>query len=60
MYKIIDIGVSFPPIVYFLALIAAGFGVSVNEDALCIFIGSIFPLIPSTSSSTSSSAFGNL
>lgn len=43
--KVIEIGVSTPPIAYFSALIAAGFGIPVSEDALCIFIGSILPSI---------------
>lgn len=34
-----------PPIVYFLCLMAAGFGVPVSEDAMCIFAGTILPSI---------------
>lgn len=34
-----------PPLVYFLCLIAAGFGVPVSEDAMCIFAGTILPTI---------------
>lgn len=34
-----------PPLVYFLCLIAAGFGVPVSEDAMCIFAGTILPSI---------------
>lgn len=34
-----------PPFIYFLCLIAAGFGVPVSEDAMCIFAGTILPSI---------------
>ena len=36
---------STPPIVYFLALILAGFGVPISEDALCIFAGTLLPTL---------------
>eukprot|EP00560_Eucampia_antarctica_P003797 CAMPEP_0197835612 /NCGR_PEP_ID=MMETSP1437-20131217/26393_1 /TAXON_ID=49252 ORGANISM="Eucampia antarctica, Strain CCMP1452" /NCGR_SAMPLE_ID=MMETSP1437 /ASSEMBLY_ACC=CAM_ASM_001096 /LENGTH=297 /DNA_ID=CAMNT_0043441193 /DNA_START=120 /DNA_END=1013 /DNA_ORIENTATION=+ len=34
-----DVVVSTPPMAYFLALIAAGFGVPISEDAMCILVG---------------------
>lgn len=34
-----DVIVSTPPVAYFLALIAAGFGVPISEDAMCILVG---------------------
>jgi len=32
-----------PPLAYFVAMISAGFGVPVSEDALCIFAGAVWP-----------------
>ena len=37
---------STPPIAYFLALMAAGCGVPVSEDALCIFAGAVWKTLP--------------
>ena len=37
---------STPPVAYFLTLMAAGFGVPVSEDALCIFAGAVWPTFP--------------
>ena len=34
-----------PPVAYFLALMAAGFGIPVSEDALCIFAGAVWPTL---------------
>lgn len=39
---------STPPIAYFLALMAAGCGIPVSEDALCIFAGAVWPTLPQT------------
>lgn len=36
---------STPPLVYFLCLAIAGFGIPISEDALCIFVGTILPTI---------------
>lgn len=46
--SVIDCTTAIPPIDYFLALIATGFGVPLSEDALCIFAGSTLPILPST------------
>ena len=35
-----------PPLVYFLCLFSAGFGVPVSEDALCLFAGTAWPTFP--------------
>jgi membrane protein DedA with SNARE-associated domain len=34
-----------PPITYFLCLVAAGIGIPISEDAMCIFAGTILPTI---------------
>lgn len=34
------------PLIYFLVLLSAGFGVPVSEDALCVFCGTILPNLP--------------
>ena len=34
-----------PPVAYFLALMGAGCGVPVSEDALCIFAGTVLPTV---------------
>lgn len=34
---------STPPLIYFLCLLSAGFGVPVSEDALCLFAGTAWP-----------------
>eukprot|EP00594_Rhizosolenia_setigera_P018169 CAMPEP_0178967416 /NCGR_PEP_ID=MMETSP0789-20121207/17582_1 /TAXON_ID=3005 /ORGANISM="Rhizosolenia setigera, Strain CCMP 1694" /LENGTH=317 /DNA_ID=CAMNT_0020653023 /DNA_START=395 /DNA_END=1348 /DNA_ORIENTATION=- len=41
-----NLALSTPPIAYFLALLSAGIGMPVSEDALCIFCGSILTSIP--------------
>jgi membrane protein DedA with SNARE-associated domain len=38
------IGASTPVLVYFLALVAAGFGIPMSEDVLCVFCGTLLPL----------------
>jgi len=44
---IADLAIQTPPIAYFLALLSAGFGVPISEDALCIFSGAV--ILPSLS-----------
>lgn len=40
-----NILLSTSPTIYFIALIVAGCGVPISEDALCIFVGSVLPSI---------------
>lgn len=46
--SVMDCTTAIPPVDYFLALIAAGCGVPLSEDALCIFAGSTLPVLPNT------------
>ena len=39
------IGATTPPLVYFLALVVAGFGIPISEDVLCIFAGTLLPTL---------------
>lgn len=39
-----------PPSVFFLCLVVAGFGVPISEDALCIFAGTILPMLDASKS----------
>ena len=39
------IGATTPPVVYFLALVIAGFGIPISEDVLCIFAGTLLPAL---------------
>ena len=41
--QITEVALATPPLGYFLCLVAAGFGVPVSEDALCIFAGTVLP-----------------
>ena len=40
-----DLLINTKPSIYFTCLILAGMGVPLSEDALCIFVGSILPLV---------------
>ena len=40
-----DLLINTSPTIYFSCLILAGLGVPISEDALCIFIGSILPIL---------------
>lgn len=37
--------VTTPPVAYFLALLSAGVGVPVSEDAICLFAGAVLPTL---------------
>jgi len=47
--QITDVALATPPLGYFTCLIAAGFGIPVSEDALCIFAGTVLPKLCSSS-----------
>lgn len=58
--QITDVALSTPPLGYFTCLVAAGFGVPVSEDALCIFAGTVLPTLWMKGSSTAASVGGTL
>jgi len=44
---VVNLALKTSPSAYFLALVAAGIGMPISEDALCIFSGTILPIISS-------------
>ena len=47
-----EIGATTPPIVYFLSLVIAGFGIPISEDVLCIFAGTLLPKLSTAAHKT--------